>query len=1039
MTPSNVPPGQTFFVRLTSYPDIIDQFRTGTGGDRIDLSEVFRLRYAREDGTNPFAEGGELKLVQRGADTILQWALYGDFTDVLVLREVSAGSLVADNFVGKIAPDGSPVPGANWLGTNESETLSGSEFADTLSGIGGNDDLRGRGGQDVIDGADGNDTIVGGWGSDTLRGGGGNDYLVAGREGAYGRTILFSNSLVGGEGNDTLIAEGVRDTLDGGSGDDTLYIDGHGIVASGGAGSDTFIVRTTKGMVYQLDGEEGRDTYVYDLRSFYHPYDGGSVVVTGFQAGANGDVVDIEKSLAYVIGNDNPFGDVRFAQLVQQGSDVAVQFDFDAGGDRFGMDTVFLLKNVAVASITAENLGGIAPDGSPVHIVRHGTDGNDYLYNAHFRTDLHGGAGDDTLAGGMGDARLYGEAGNDILNGGSASTLMDGGAGNDTLGSWSNGSTMLGGTGNDQLNIGESAVSVDGGDGDDVLTVDYRLNYSWQKQITVSGGAGRDTFIPGWNTNGTLPVFIADFEAGTNGDRIDLGMLLTSTHYPHGAVGENPFSPAAGILRLIQDGADTRLQVGGPRWSSTSWETMLVLENVLATDITAANFIGAISPDGLPVTGIALTGTESGETLEGTFFADTLAGLAGDDWLDGETGNDSLAGGAGNDTLFGGGGADTLLGGEGDDRLYDTANRDGEQSIDGGAGSDSIHFETGRATVRGGDGDDTFVIGIQTGAVVTMNGGTGRDTFQLIGDSVISFGRPSFQGTIRIDDFAPGRDGDVIDVVKVLDRMLGVQYFGDNPFQTGTLRLLQQDADVVLQWQQYSSYATVLTLVGVSLADLVNDNFGGLAIDGAPMPGQLVLGDGTNEYLGGTSFADTIAGADIGEYLHGQAGSDSLLGGGGDDDLYGELGNDYLDGGAGKDRLEGGAGNDTLAGAAGDTLSGGDGDDRYVLSERGALIDNYRDDGRDTVEVRFTGAFTLAEKIENLVAGATGPVQLTGNSGANSITGAAGNDMLNGGMAPIRWMAGPAATHSRAAPATMSTLSTAAPTSSSKPMAIGTA
>jgi Ca2+-binding RTX toxin-like protein len=973
------------------YPSTVEQFSAGAGGDRIDLSDVFEFRPAAEDGLNPFAEGGSLKLVQRGADTVLQWRINQDFSDVLVLRNVVAGSLVAANFVGGISPDGAPGIGIACEGTDGADRLPGTQYADTITGFDGDDNVRGNGGSDMVDAGGGNDRVFGGSGNDTLLGGGGNDMLAAGRE-TYDVYDDFADSLEGGDGNDTLSSTGSRDTLDGGSGDDTLQVWGNAGVIRGGAGNDTFRVHTIAGVVTRLEGEQGRDTYVCGVSSYHS---GALVEISGFEAGADGDVIDIVASLPSSMDDENPFGNAGLARLVQQGSDTVVQFDIDGAGTRYGMTTVFLLKNVDAASITAENLGGIAPDGSPVHIVRHGGDGDDSLSGSHFKTDLYGGGGDDTLSAGMGDARLYGEAGNDVMYGSSANVLMDGGEGNDTLNSaWYGSITMLGGAGNDVLSVGDDVTAADGGSGDDTLTIHERLTYSWQKEMTVTGGAGRDTFIPGWNPNGTLPVLIADFEAGNDGDRIDLGMLLTSQYFPHGALGANPFATAANMLRLVQDGADTLLQVGKTQWSSINWETLLVLKGVAAVGITAANFAGGISPDGSPVPGIVLNGAEANDTLEGTFFGDTLNGLSGDDDLRGNAGTDRLEGGEGNDVLQGGGGADTLLGGTGDDELFDyLANNDGEQSIDGGDGDDRIDFATGRAIVRGGNGDDTFLVRMQDGAAVTMSGGAGRDTFQFIGEV------PSMAG-IRIDDFAAGHDGDVIDLLKMLEQILGkyyTNYTGDNPFESGTLRLLQQGADVVLQCRLYQSYATVLTLAGVSLADLVDGNVGGLPIDGAPMPGNLVEADGANTYYSGGMFADTIVGSAAGEYMYGKAGSDSLLGGGGDDRLEGELGNDHLDGGAGKDRLDGGAGNDTLVGAAGDTLLGGEGDDRYVLLERGALVDTYRDDGQDTVEVRFDGAFTLEEGLNHLAAGAAGAVQFIGNSGSNSITGAAGDDSLAGG------------------------------------------
>ncbi|WP_369059267.1 calcium-binding protein [Caulobacter sp. 73W] len=68
------------------------------------------------------------------------------------------------------------------------------------------------------------------------------------------------------------------------------------------------------------------------------------------------------------------------------------------------------------------------------------------------------------------------------------------------------------------------------------------------------------------------------------------------------------------------------------------------------------------------------------------------------------------------------------------------------------------------------------------------------------------------------------------------------------------------------------------------------------------------------------------------DHLIGGAGNDILLGGDGDDILEGGAGDDYLDGGAGANQLIGGAGNDTLVVSVSDTAEGGEGADRFILT-----------------------------------------------------------------------------------------------------------
>lgn len=70
-----------------------------------------------------------------------------------------------------------------------------------------------------------------------------------------------------------------------------------------------------------------------------------------------------------------------------------------------------------------------------------------------------------------------------------------------------------------------------------------------------------------------------------------------------------------------------------------------------------------------------------------------------------------------------------------------------------------------------------------------------------------------------------------------------------------------------------------------------------------------------------------------GEHLVGGSGNDILLGGDGDDILEGGDGDDYLHGGGGSNQLRGGAGNDTLVLSSKDTAEGGEGADKFVLSD----------------------------------------------------------------------------------------------------------
>ncbi|MBF8672842.1 hypothetical protein, partial [Pseudomonas putida] len=75
---------------------------------------------------------------------------------------------------------------------------------------------------------------------------------------------------------------------------------------------------------------------------------------------------------------------------------------------------------------------------------------------------------------------------------------------------------------------------------------------------TVTGGSGRDTYLLYYGSNGQL--LVTDFAAGAGGDILSIDNLLINSS---GYTGGNPFDPALGYLRLLQQGADTLLQWDG--------------------------------------------------------------------------------------------------------------------------------------------------------------------------------------------------------------------------------------------------------------------------------------------------------------------------------------------------------------------------------------------------------------------------------------------------------------------------------------------
>ena len=110
---------------------IITDFNAGTGGDKLDITDLLQNGASGYDGTNPFA-AGYLNLVQSGSDTLLQFDADGSsgntysMVTAAVLQNVSLTELNSSNFSPDYPLDGSPAVG---------QLINGTALADTLLGL----------------------------------------------------------------------------------------------------------------------------------------------------------------------------------------------------------------------------------------------------------------------------------------------------------------------------------------------------------------------------------------------------------------------------------------------------------------------------------------------------------------------------------------------------------------------------------------------------------------------------------------------------------------------------------------------------------------------------------------------------------------------------------------------------------------------------------------------------------------------------------------------------------------------------------------
>jgi Ca2+-binding RTX toxin-like protein len=636
----------------------ITDFAAGPGGDRLDVLGLIRQGgvFAGKpfEAGNPMdPEHGCLRLVQDGDDTLLQYdpdGAEGDrylWSAVVRLLDVEAGSLTADNFVGAIAPDGSPMPGMvmtgsagedRFSGATADDTIRGGASADVLNGGAGHDVLRGGGGRDRLQGEEGDDRVVGGrghdtlsrdWGggSDTLLGGMGNDTILVHASEADGtdRTVRVA----GGDGDDRILSAfgDPHDQLSWWLDDASVPAGRTTLIASGGAGSDTF------------------ELLQAGTASLY--------TITDFMPGAGGDRLDLRSLLvspySHFQGGNPMSARNGYFRLEQRGDDTVLAFDDNGtAGPKNGWHDIAVLRNVEAGALTADNFaGGLAPDGSPGE-----------------GQTLRGRPGRDHLAGDVFDDTLLGSEGNETLDGGAGNDDLRGGAGDDGL-FYSRGDDRLsGGDGRDTFYLdpvaqkGGGHVVVDGGRGDD----DFRfyLRDAFDARITATGGAGIDTFVlaaAGFDTG----ITITDFAAGAGGDRLTMtGWGSQQQQLPSGMyfAGDDPTQARHDHLRLLQEGADTLVQWDddGPAEAGFDWLTVARLKDVRATDLEDHNFD--------PV------------TREADEFGDRLSGSLGRDQLIGGEGPDSLDGGRGADTLAGGAGNDLYRVDDADDQVMEAAGRD---------------------------------------------------------------------------------------------------------------------------------------------------------------------------------------------------------------------------------------------------------------------------------------------------------------------------------------------------------------------------
>jgi Ca2+-binding RTX toxin-like protein len=313
------------------------------------------------------------------------------------------------------------------------------------------------------------------------------------------------------------------------------------------------------------------------------------------------------------------------------------------------------------------------------------------------------------------------------------------------------------------------------------------------------------------------------------------------------------------------------------------------------------------------------------------------------------------------DIFIGGGGADVLTGGAGADLfVYKATGEGGDTITDFTSGTDQFQFTAsafGNLTTTNFDSVSGSNPDITGKELVIFTGGSFASLedaqAKVLGNST-SAGFFAFTNTSNET----------------------VLYFDSNGTAAGESTLIANlgttssnlgTADFVFTGSIASSDGGTPTDSG-SVADLTaagntfptaSNNFGSGGYNfTSPV---LFTGDGAENSVTGTEFADIFSGG---------SGADIFDGGLGNDTISGDDGNDSLFGGGGSDNLNGGPGNDTLIGGVGtNVLNGGSDLDVFVFSGTtaggGDLITNYNV-AEDVINLDKTGfaAFTTGGALD---------------------------------------------------------------------------
>ncbi len=370
-----------------------------------------------------------------------------------------------------------------------------------------------------------------------------------------------------------------------------------------------------------------------------------------------------------------------------------------------------------------------------------------------------------------------------------------------------------------------------------------------------------DTVVHGTSGNDfTIGTFIGETIQGGDGNDWTMGNGGADTivggngnDYLDGGIGDDMLSGGADNDTYKVDSAGDSVTEASAQGNDTIDAALAAL--TLGANIENLRFVGT--------GGFAGTGNGLGNFMIGGTGNDTLNGLDGNDWMLANDGADTLLGGIGNDYLDGGVGADAMTGGVGDD-TYRVDNAGDVVTEAAGEGNDTV--ETALASLTLAENVEALV-SVGTGAFVGtgnglnnhMIGGAGNDTLNGLDGSdwlIAGLGTDTLNG---------GNGNDFLDGGVGADAMAGG--VGDDTYR------VDNAGDVVTEAAGEGNDTVETTLGSFSLAGLVN--LENLRFIGST--GFVGTGNAGNNFLIGSTGADTLNGGAGVDTLVGDAGTDSFV------------------------------------------------------------------------------------------------------------------------------------------------------------------